>query len=371
VRERNDIQWAEVKMPRLGANDEQALLVAWNVATGEKVQLHQPIAVIETSKAAQDLEAEAEGYLYPLVQAGVQVRVQETIAIVVPRQDASVVERYQSQLAKAREKPPSPSTAVPPGVRLTKKAMDFALQTGIDLATLPKGRILREKDITPFILSAGTPGPSDKSATPTSEPPILIVGGGGLGKMCIEIIRSMGGYTIAGIVDANFPVGHDVLGVQVIGSDQEASIWRKQGVMFGCNAVGAVTVPSPREAVYKRLKKTGFLLPNLIHPTAEVSPSAHLGDGCIIEANAVIGPAAHIGNDSIINTSAVVSHDCHLGDHVHVAPGAIVAGDVTIGNRTVIGIGVTIHMGVTIGSDVLVYNGQNVFTDIPSGKTVR
>ena len=47
----------EVILPRLGVNDEEAIIVQWLAAPGEEVAQGQPIAVIETIKATVELAA--------------------------------------------------------------------------------------------------------------------------------------------------------------------------------------------------------------------------------------------------------------------------------------------------------------------------
>ena len=48
-------------MPKLGLTMEEATVTGWLVADGERVTVGQPICEIETDKATQELEAEAEG----------------------------------------------------------------------------------------------------------------------------------------------------------------------------------------------------------------------------------------------------------------------------------------------------------------------
>jgi pyruvate dehydrogenase E2 component (dihydrolipoyllysine-residue acetyltransferase) len=53
----------EVVMPKLGLTMEEATLIGWLVADGERVSVGQPICEIETDKATEELEAEADGML--------------------------------------------------------------------------------------------------------------------------------------------------------------------------------------------------------------------------------------------------------------------------------------------------------------------
>jgi pyruvate/2-oxoglutarate dehydrogenase complex dihydrolipoamide acyltransferase (E2) component len=64
----------EVVMPKLGLTMEEATLVAWLVADGDRVGVGQPICEIETDKVTEELEAEADGVLRHAIA------VEETVA---------------------------------------------------------------------------------------------------------------------------------------------------------------------------------------------------------------------------------------------------------------------------------------------------
>ncbi len=70
-------------MPKLNNNDTDYVLTAWLVGEGERVAEGQPVAEVETSKASQELEAQAAGTLRPLVPEGARCRPGEVIGEVV------------------------------------------------------------------------------------------------------------------------------------------------------------------------------------------------------------------------------------------------------------------------------------------------
>jgi pyruvate/2-oxoglutarate dehydrogenase complex dihydrolipoamide acyltransferase (E2) component len=63
----------EVVMPKLGLTMEEATVIGWLVADGERVSVGQPICEIETDKVTEELEAEAEGTLRHAVAVDVIV----------------------------------------------------------------------------------------------------------------------------------------------------------------------------------------------------------------------------------------------------------------------------------------------------------
>ena len=72
----------EVKLPKLGAQIENAEITEWVAAEGEKINERQVIAVLETEKSSYDLESEFSGILHIIrevsddkVDAGVLIAV--------------------------------------------------------------------------------------------------------------------------------------------------------------------------------------------------------------------------------------------------------------------------------------------------------
>ncbi|MFD0886564.1 lipoyl domain-containing protein, partial [Streptosporangium algeriense] len=55
---------ADIRVPKLNNNDSEYLVVAWLVEDGKPVRAGEPVVVLETSKAADELEAEESGYLH-------------------------------------------------------------------------------------------------------------------------------------------------------------------------------------------------------------------------------------------------------------------------------------------------------------------
>jgi 2-oxoglutarate dehydrogenase E2 component (dihydrolipoamide succinyltransferase) len=71
---------AELLVPKLNNNDDDYELTEWLVKEGEPVSAGQPVAVLETSKASQELEAEAAGEFHPLIEVGARCRPGQAIA---------------------------------------------------------------------------------------------------------------------------------------------------------------------------------------------------------------------------------------------------------------------------------------------------
>ena len=98
----------EVKVPRLAESIVDATLVEWLKQDGEAVRLDEPIATLETDKAAVEISATESGVLRHARQVGEVVRVDDVLARIEP---GAVPAQATAQPAPAR--PPSPASPVP------------------------------------------------------------------------------------------------------------------------------------------------------------------------------------------------------------------------------------------------------------------
>jgi 2-oxoglutarate dehydrogenase E2 component (dihydrolipoamide succinyltransferase) len=71
---------SDILVPKLSNNDTEYILVEWAVEDGKPVRSGDPVATLETSKAAEELAAEADGYIRHLVEAGAFVVPGQAIA---------------------------------------------------------------------------------------------------------------------------------------------------------------------------------------------------------------------------------------------------------------------------------------------------
>jgi sugar O-acyltransferase (sialic acid O-acetyltransferase NeuD family) len=239
------------------------------------------------------------------------------------------------------------------------------------LAHLP---MIKREDVQALIERKGVAHqsvPSDLVMVHGGRARLVIYGGGGHAKMCIDLIRAEQTFEIEGIVDPGLPVGAEVLGVRVLGGENVFPGLIRAGVRSAVLAVGAVTRHAMRSELYKMLVSNGFELPNIVHPRAVVEPSALMGRGNQIMAQAYIGSAVRLGDNCIINASSVVSHDCKLSDNVHLAPGCVLAGGVKVGSDSLIGMNASVYLKVTIGSRVVVANQVSVLADVSDGSFIR
>lgn len=192
---------------------------------------------------------------------------------------------------------------------------------------------------------------------------IVLIGGGGHCKSCIEVIQATGNYDITGILDLPSELGKEVMGIKVIGSDNDYLKFHKEGNVF-LITVGQIKSPAIRKKIFEKLKSIGATIETVIAPTAYVAASAIIEEGSIVMHQAFVNAAAKIGVNNIINTGAVLEHDVQVGDHNHFSTGSLTNGDCKIGNENFIGSGTCLANGVQVADNIIIGAGAVVIENL-------
>jgi len=201
--------------------------------------------------------------------------------------------------------------------------------------------------------------------------PVIGFGAGGHAKVVIDILRSMQGYQIVGLLEMQEALWRtSVLGVEVLGDDSLMAELKERGIEQAFIGVGTVGDAEPRRQLYEKVSGFGFQIVPAVHAAAIISVSAQIGAGPTIMAGAIVNADAVIGDNVIVNTGAIVEHDCVIGDHTHIATGARLAGGVQVGAGSHIGIGAVVRQEIKIGEGAIVGAGAVVVKDVPNFKTV-
>lgn len=178
---------------------------------------------------------------------------------------------------------------------------------------------------------------------------LLLVGAGGFGRVVLEYASVH--YDCAFLDDGDATV---VDGVHVIGKTGDiASFYPEYKLLLvtiGNNAL--------RERLYNEAATIGYSFPNIIHPSAYVSPHAHIGFGCIILNNAVVQNNAKCGDGCILNPGVELHHDSTIGSYCLVYTNSVVRSLTMVGNRVWIGSNVTVSTSATVPNDTTVPDGS-------------
>ncbi|GAA2642804.1 2-oxo acid dehydrogenase subunit E2 [Streptomyces vastus] len=147
----------DIEVPKFNSNDTAYVLVEWLAEDGQQLKEGDPVAVIETSKAADELACEHDGVLQRLVAAPADCGQGDVIAHLF----ASEADR-QEFLAGRNEKP-APGSVDEAAERLptlTEPARLLAEQHGIEPAALARLglRVVREADVRRLLSEAPQDG---------------------------------------------------------------------------------------------------------------------------------------------------------------------------------------------------------------------
>lgn len=186
---------------------------------------------------------------------------------------------------------------------------------------------------------------------------LILIGGGGHCRACIDVIETGSAWQISGILDVADRVGQDVLGYPILGSDDDVATLAKQDVSF-LITVGQIGAPTVREQIWQKVRSAGGRMATVISPQAYVSRSAALGEGTIVMHRAIVNSSARIGDNVIVNTMALIEHDAEVGDHCHISTAAIVNGATKIGSRCFVGSNAVVHHNVQLPDGSIVAAGS-------------
>ena len=200
--------------------------------------------------------------------------------------------------------------------------------------------------------------------------PILLIGGGGHCRSCIDVIEAEGKYKIAGIV--NQPGGNTdpFLGYEVLGDDGDLpELFKKYTIAL--ITVGQVKSADLRVNLFSTLKEMGAQLPVIISPNAYVSKHAEIKEGTIVMHGVVLNAGCSIGKNCIINTQALIEHGTVVESHCYISTGAKVNGCAFVGTKSFVGSGSVIHESVQIGEKSIISAGSVVRKNLPARTTFR
>jgi sugar O-acyltransferase (sialic acid O-acetyltransferase NeuD family) len=348
-----------IETPRINANEDQLQVIEIRVAQGELVAEGDTLFVLETTKAAVEVNAPVAGVIKIL-----SAKIGDFVDV------GRVICEIGDEISAGGHTRVLPLSNGNVETRITAKARKLAESLGIDLATVQaengrigEAQIVAAANRKPPAARAEKPAASVLSGAHNSRRAVII-GGGGHAACLIDALQGAG-YQLLGCTDQNIPVGHCVCaGITVIGKDDCLEQLFADGVRDAFIGVGGAISSETRRRVFERATAIGFRIPSIIHPRAIVSANASIGEGCHVLAGATIGPRCAVGNNVIVNQGSILCHDSVVHDHAHLAPGSILAGDVKVGMMTVIGMGVTVMMQVHIGSNVLIHNGAHITNDV-------
>lgn len=180
-----------------------------------------------------------------------------------------------------------------------------------------------------------------------SKEKLLLVGAGGFGRMVAE--QAMRQYDCA-FVDDGQSVGAAICGIPVVGGIADLPELRKG---YDLLVVG-IGNNGFRAQVYGKAKALGYGFPNIIAPSAYISPFSKVGSGCVVLQNACVQNGATVGNGVLLNAGTEIHCDATVGDYALIYTNSVIRTGATVGSLVRIGSNCTIcnHAAVPDGVDI-------------------
>jgi sugar O-acyltransferase (sialic acid O-acetyltransferase NeuD family) len=197
----------------------------------------------------------------------------------------------------------------------------------------------------------------------------IFVGGGGYCRelllLAADCCRAGTLPPVAGYLDDN----GDVLapfdtGVPWLGSLEDYVPQPGDGFIL------ALGTPSTKRAVHEKLRTRGGIFPRLIHPSANIAPSAGIEEGVIFGLLTAAGPNTQTERFVTFNNGSGIGHDCTVGAYTTLSANIDVTGSAVIGSGVMIGTKAVILPRVTVGDGATIGAGSIVYRSIPAGATV-
>ncbi len=195
---------------------------------------------------------------------------------------------------------------------------------------------------------------------------IILIGGGGHCRSCIDVIEQQNVYKILGILDIEEKIGCTISGYKIVGTDENISKYAKLGFDF-LITIGQIHSSEKRRKIYSVLREMQLKLAVIVSPISYTSQKAQIGDGTIIHHHALVNAGARIGTNCIINSKSLVEHDAVIEDHCHVSTGAVINGGTTIGKGCFVGSNATVKNGVHVGENCVIGAGVKVMENLNPG----
>ena len=114
-------------------------------------------------------------------------------------------------------------------------------------------------------------------------------------------------------------------------------------------AVGLHALNFARYDLWAKFRFKGYKTATLVHPTADIEPSAQIGENCLIGPFVSIGAKARIGRATVLMGRNDVALNGNVGPFSWMARGAGIGPSASVGSHVVLGENVMVCDGVTVG----------------------
>lgn len=173
---------------------------------------------------------------------------------------------------------------------------------------------------------------------------LLLVGAGSFGRMAAEQAALQ--YDCA-FVDDGQALGAEINGVPVVGKICDLTKLRASYKLL----VVSIGNNKLRAQVYESAKARGYTFPNIVAPSAYISPFAKLGSGCVVLQNACVQNGAEVGDGVLINAGTEIHCDAAVGDYAMIYANSVIRTGASVGSYARVGSNTTICNNAVVPDD--------------------
>ena len=196
---------------------------------------------------------------------------------------------------------------------------------------------------------------------------VLVIGGGGHAKSCIEALSHHLDYSVSGINDPKIsisPFGH----IPLVQGSLKDLFPSHRIVLLG---IGFITNPKPRKDLIDEIQNIGFCTPSFVSSSAYLARNSNIDGGTIVMHQALINTHVEIGSFTIVNSKALIEHDVKVGSNCHISTGAIINGASKIVSNTFIGSNAVVGNNIEIGENCIVQAGTFLNHNLKDGEIFK
>lgn len=192
---------------------------------------------------------------------------------------------------------------------------------------------------------------------------IFLAGNAITAEILCAYLRPDARYEVVGFtVDDEFVAQGGMGGYRTVGLSEVVSTFSPDTHRV-IMAMGYSDLNRTREAMFNRLKATGYSVETYIHPDARVYTDQPVGEGSVVLPGAVIEPHARVGANTMVWCNVTMAHHSTVDDHCWVAAGTVVSGQAKVLRNSFMGVNCTVVNAVTVGEFNIIGAGALISRD--------
>ncbi len=207
--------------------------------------------------------------------------------------------------------------------------------------------------------------------------PVVVIGGGGMGRCVLDVIDAANvdaaarsgrpAWELVGVLDDGTP-DCDLLGAR--GVRHLGPVAHLEDLAADVGYLIGIGDGVTRRLVDRFAQSVRREAPVLVHPNVHRGFDVQLGAGSVVCSHVSMENNIRLGRHVHINQNSTVGHDSRLGSYVTLSPLVALSGDVRVEEAAFLGTGSSVNQGLTLHEECVVGAGAAVINDVPAQATV-